>query len=284
MITDRQCHSKLKDILKNVNNIQDKIFISHIIDKQLYSYEHSCFSFTDFCDPYERSLCTSLLTAKNGFNIAYSGGYDNAERVIGIIGFEGFKKDFTPDNIVRQNLTCLKVVTSSDRLLSHRDYLGSLMGIGIERYKFGDIIVKDTSESTRIRNTEQSAFIVSKTDVADFVKANFDKVSNARAIVSETTFEELYTNIPKPVIKKIIVSSMRLDCIISSAYNCSRSEAQEYIKAKRVFVNWRLCGESDKKIYSGDMINLRGKGRLHINEPAGMTKKDRIVIEAEIFN
>ena len=258
---------KLKD---SITDESDRLFMSQMIDKQLFSRENNCFSFSDFMDPYRRSLCLSHL-CKMGQGTAqtvlFYGGYDEAERVIAI---------FLPDNndsfyqITVLPLSCLKITCSGKNTLSHRDYLGALTGLGITRDKFGDIVV-----SPDMKNT---AFVVVKSEIADYVCQNFRQAGKARAECSICDFDELFKNLTQPREYSINVASMRVDNILASAFNLVRSEAKSLISRKKVFINWRLCTSPDKKVAEGDTITLRGKGRVRIGEIKSTTRKNRIVM------
>lgn len=183
------------------------------------------------------------------------GGYEDAERKIA--GFNAEEEEFPLCYIE------IKVKTGG---LSHRDYLGSLMGLGIERCKVGDIIVSDSG-----------AVVVVHESVGDYIVNTLFPVGKANAEVRKIAREDL--NLAPKKFSDIggTVASLRLDSITAMMAGKGRSTACDLIKAGRVFINGISALKADVKINDGDLITVRGFGKAVV-EIGGRSKKDRIFV------
>lgn len=153
------------------------------------------------------------------------------------------------------------------RKLTHRDYLGSLMGLGIKREMTGDIIVK-----------ESGADIIIMKEIADFLLMNYEKAGRANLKLEITDITSLDTGTVNIEEKRDTVASLRLDNLVSSVFGLSRGKAQEAIKTGFVFVNSSQTQKPDMQLNEGDKLVLRGRGKAVLREIQGKTRKDRIYI------
>ena len=158
------------------------------------------------------------------------------------------------------------------RLLTHRDVLGSLMGLGIDRTHFGDIIV-----------TSGGAQVIVDETIADFVIQNFTKIAMVTVTVSRMELSELQPKEEKIKEVRTTVASMRLDSIASSGFSTSRTKVVEAIKAGLVQVNWQPAKGPAQEVKEGDVISLRGRGRMQIESITGTSKKGRIGVHLKRF-
>ena len=153
------------------------------------------------------------------------------------------------------------------RKLTHRDYLGSLMGLGIKREMTGDIIVKDGG-----------ADIIIMKEIADFLLMNYEKAGRANLKLEIADITSLDTGTVNIEEKRDTVASLRLDNLVSSVFGLSRGKAQEAIKTGVVFVNSSQAQKPDMQLNEGDKLVLRGCGKAILREIQGKTRKDRIYI------
>ena len=188
------------------------------------------------------------------------GGYEGAERVK-----QAFvSSDF--EGTVDFAMTACRVSWDSRyRLLSHRDVLGSLMSLGIGRERFGDIIMVDNG-----------AVILADTTLLQYLKQNFTKIAMVTVTVDEMPLSDIAPKQEKVKEIKTTVASLRLDAIASSGFGISRTKAAEAIKGERVEVNWQPAKGPDQEVGAGDIISLRGKGRMELAEITGTSRKGRI--------
>ena len=147
------------------------------------------------------------------------------------------------------------------------------MKLGLKREKIGDIIVWD-----------KGAHIIVLNEIVQFLKENLSSLTRFhKSEINIKPIEELHPcNIQKETIE-IMVSSMRLDNIISELIKTSRTKAEEIIKTERVFINYEVETKDSKTLKIGDKITVRGKGKFEIKEQVGNTKKGKYVLNIEKY-
>lgn len=254
-----------EEILKKVLRIEDRLVVAKVLDKLYLSEKTNKMTFTDFLDPHIQNVVLICLNSSDIDNYLFYGGYEGAERSIVV---------FCPSNLpISQEpelagfFKVLKINLMHRGNVSHRDYLGSLMGLGIKREKIGDILIKD-----------EHCFVIVINDIADFIRYNLDKVGNIKVEVDYVELENLQNHEQKVKEIRTTVASLRLDSVASSGFGMSRSKIAEYIRAEKVSLNWETTPSLTKTVKEGDMISIRGKGRVVLQEIGRTTKKDRISI------
>ena len=155
--------------------------------------------------------------------------------------------------------------------LSHRDYLGALMNLGVERSKFGDIIV-----------TDAKAIIFLCEEIADYVLNNLTRIRHTsvqckREEIQDISYAPSFTEL------KGTVPSVRLDTVISVAFPMSRSKLTAYITAGKVFVNGKLITNNGYRLEEGNLISVRGMGRISYEGILAETKKGRYYISVRKY-
>jgi RNA-binding protein YlmH len=155
--------------------------------------------------------------------------------------------------------------------LSHRDFLGSLMNLGIERSTLGDIKVG-----------ENEAYIFCLENVAEYICENLEKIkhTNVKCSITENVGQIF---VEKPESMSIQVASIRLDAVISKVYNKSRSECLELFRSGKVFVNGRLCENNSYALKGGEIVNARGYGKFIYNGNAKETRKGKLNVEVQVY-
>ena len=219
--------------------------------------------FSKFMDERARQLVKNVKAPGCKYH-AY-GGYDGAERkMIGCFpeGYEPLAEYFP--------LSAVKITPSDPSGLTHRDYLGSVLGLGINRDCIGDIVV-----------SEKSACVFCADSVKNFILTNLDRIGRCSATAEET----LNPEIPEKKLKRksITAASNRLDCILSAVIGTSRSKTEELIKAGRVMVNFTEAMSVHLKLKANDTVSVRGYGRFIYAGDCGTTKKGRIKVEIDIY-
>ena len=151
--------------------------------------------------------------------------------------------------------------------LTHRDYLGSLMGLGITRENIGDILVEPSG-----------AFIFVKREIADYIINNLEKIGRCGVKTIVCGCDE--ADIPKPKLREVnsTVSSLRIDAVLSAAAGISRGRAAEMIVQVLVSLNWEEINSTSKQVDEGDLISVRGIGRMRLERVGSLTRKGRIGI------
>ena len=195
------------------------------------------------------------------------GGYGDAERRI-----MAFLPDYMDEDDLAEGEGCplslLKVSSpKGSRALTHRDYLGSILGLGIKREVVGDIVVRpDGADIVILREMED--FLLS-----EYTKAGRNNLSVKTAALSALDPGEIHTEELHDT-----VASLRLDNVVGSAFRLSRGRAQEAIRQGIVYRNSMQCLKPDAEVREGDRIVLRGKGKAVLKTVGGMSRKDRINI------
>jgi RNA-binding protein YlmH len=201
------------------------------------------------------------LSGCEDIEYGFEGGYTGAERAVAV-----FYNDFSNIDAYdpKSFFKLVNINLNGRDNLSHRDYLGSLMGLGIKREKTGDIVISG-----------EHCDIVVISEIADYIFYNLDKVGNTKVNVQIKDLDEI--NVPEPKVREIsvTVASLRLDSVSAPGFGMSRSKVVDFIKAGKLNLNWEMTDNPDKLVKEGDNISIRGKGRLVIKKVGGKTKKDR---------
>ncbi|HOM01392.1 MAG TPA: YlmH/Sll1252 family protein [Acetivibrio sp.] len=257
-------------VLKGISKIDDKLLVAKILDKYTLSQKVMSNIHSDFLDPYQQNIVRKCLEMSGIRDYIFFGGFSGAERTV--VFFCPYYMPENTDSELFELFEILKIKPNTRENFSHRDYLGSLMGLGIKREKIGDILVR-----------EDFAFVVVLKDIADYIKINLTKVGNARVEIDTVNYDELETLEPK--VKEITstVASLRLDAVASAGFGISRSKIADLIRAERVSVNWETTNSLTKLINEGDTISIRGKGRVVLEKIGNTTKKDRIHVLLKKF-
>ncbi|WP_010252751.1 YlmH family RNA-binding protein [Acetivibrio cellulolyticus] len=254
-----------EEILKRISKSEDKLVVAKVLDKLLLSEKTNKLAITDFLDPHLQSVVSKCLESNNVGNYLFYGGYDGAERAV--VAFCPSNMPLIQEPELAGLFKVLKISLMHRENMTHRDYLGSLMGLGIKREKIGDILVKD-----------EHSLVVALNDIADFIRHNLDKVGNVKVEVEYLDVESLNTYEQKVKEIRTTVASLRLDSVASAGFGMSRSKIADFIKAEKVNLNWETTPSLTKLVKEGDLISIRGKGRVVLQEIGKTTRKDRISV------
>lgn len=247
---------------KYVNHIQDNsrlIEMRQILDKIEIVMNNHIVESTDFLDPYSRLLAKSILNRFGEIGYLEQGGMEDLERQIITIYPDYYYLENKDLNIMALRLR------GNIENLCHKDFLGSILGLGINRSKIGDILLhKDYVD------------IIVKKEIGDFIIFNLERVGNNKVSVEEIDLVDLSpAKSPYKEIQKTL-SSYRLDVYISGTYNLSRQESTSLIKCGNVKVNWEPIDRVAKELEVGDVISIKGYGRSIFHSIEGLSKKGRI--------
>lgn len=224
-----------------------------------------------FLDPFGQEIAETVVANFDGLRLFFEGGYQGAERMKAVLMHEEFEQ--FGGTVAGYEITCVEATWNSQfAQLSHRDVLGSLMGLGIERETVGDILV-----------ASGVAKIIVDSKIADFIVNNLQKIGN---VSTQNQIIDLATITPREERVKEIratVASLRLDSIVAAGFSMSRTRAAGDIDADKVKLNWQSVRGASKTVKEGDVISMRGRGRLEVTGIKGTTKKGRTVVELRRF-
>ena len=262
------------EILNEYKKQDDKILLSHILDKIEISKKKQEIQVTDFLDMYQIVLVRNFLKKINFSEFIFNGGFENSERKVAIFYPENIEEDEVNQEFLKKcKIIRITLPEEEKGKYVHRNYLGGIIKLGIKREKVGDILV-----------FEDGADIVVKEETAQILANELQtltRFSNSILQVKEIS------EIRKPEIKKeeinIIVPSLRLDNIVSDLARTSRNKAVQILNQERVFVNGQNETKPSKNIKVNDIITIRGKGRFVIKEIVGTTRSGRTVLRIEKF-
>ncbi len=250
-------------------NKEEQILYNHLKDLANTAFRRNYVVFSDFLTLNEQSILLSMKENLLGIHIELEGGHTLAERKIVCFKPIGVGSD-TPTP-----LCLLKVEPKNSKFsdeLTHRDFLGAILNLGIDRCKIGDIFVQNTT-----------AFIICNDLIGNFIcdhliKVRHTSVDCAITDLSDFTFEPQFTTI------KGSVSSTRLDAILALAFRTSRSKITGYIESEKVFVNGKSITSNSYMLKEGDIVSARGLGKFIISSYLSKTKKDRLFIELNLYS
>lgn len=218
--------------------------------------------FSDFLDGAEQAVIRDEVVFPVDYNVAVYGGFDDSEKkMIGVF------PQWQEPELSEFPITCLKIEGGFSRQLTHRDYLGTVMSLGIAPSKLGDIVVNDGF-----------AYVFVHNDVAKYVSDNISKIGNQGVkitAIEDTTAVEV-TRQYKTI--EAVCASGRLDAVVGAAANISRSDSSRFIAAGKVKLNHRECLKPAEEIREGDLISIRGYGRFIAYRFGNETRKGRLHI------
>lgn len=222
---------------------------------------------TSFLSPAQQEGVKRLLNAAGHPRHLFTGGYPDAERRVC-----AFLPDWQEEDGFEPPFVALRCRWQSGETLTHRDFLGSILGQGIDREKVGDLLVG-----------EDFCDIIVMEELKRYLLQSFDSAGRTKLRVEEIPLDELRP--PEKKIKAIrdTVSSLRLDAVMATGFSLSRGKAAEAVSAGRVEVNHTLCQKADRAVAEGDTLTCRGLGKCVLTRVSGLSKKGRIMIEMERY-
>ena len=251
------------NIDKIAQSQEDKVLLAKLWDKINTGIRRNIPANTCFLSPREQEMARYLFGAEAG--LQFFGGYGDAERKMLV---------YLPEYLDESSLygedspmVCLRATFFEADELSHRDFLGALMGAGIARETVGDICVGKGS----------CDFFVAA-EIAPYIEQNFLSAGRTKLHLDAVALRDAI--IPEPEVKEIMdtVASLRLDSVISSGFRIGRSLAAQYVSAGKAAIDGLPCEKPDKTISEGTKISVRGLGKIKLAAINGKTKKDRISV------
>lgn len=234
-----------------LSNIFEKIELSNKINKPIYLNEF-----------YTPNVWKALLSFEKdlGIGIGTYGIFEDSDRrAISFLPY-GFQEDL---KLYQLNLIKIKNKSPFTHL-AHSDFLGTLMGQGVKREKFGDLILKD-----------QICYVPICKDILPYIKENLVKIGGSPCVIESIDF----TNDEIPSYnfeeKIIIASSFRIDCVVSAFTGKSRAASAEMINKGAVLVDYERINEKDTDVKLNSIITVRGYGKFKIQSIQGKTQRDR---------
>jgi len=207
---------------------------------------------TKFLTPAEAAEAKRI----HGPRVALLGGFPDAERVIPI-----FEEGFDPE----ERLAAIQLRFRPQDRLGHRDILGAVLGLGLERGVLGDIAVG-----------EGVAHLVCLPHIAGFIVENLMQAGKVGLYAEKVPLSALPEATKELREQRGTVASLRLDALLAEAFRCSRGAAEELLGQRLVQLRHEECRDGDAKVREGDIISVRGRGRVKLLRVGETTRKGRV--------
>lgn len=253
---------KKETVLFYAKSYDEKLLLSHLYDNYLKSLLKNYNTYSDFFSEEKTTLIKTAFCTMTDLRFDTYGGYEGAERVISAFLANEDNKKYP--------VSCIEISGRNVEELSHRDFLGALMGLGIKREMVGDILIG------------KKCYVFVKEEISDFILLNLTKVGNSGVSVSLYNGEEIIKEERCEIISST-VESLRLDLIIARGFNIKRSDAVKFISCGKVSVSGREVLSNDYKVKENEKITLKGKGKIVFLRSNGLSKKGKIIIDIKRY-
>lgn len=241
---------------------EDKLLLSHLFDNYLKSSMKNYNTYSDFFGEEKTTLIKTAFGSLKDIKLDTYGGYEGAERVISAFLVNEDAKNYP--------VAVLEISGRGVNKLSHRDFLGALMGLGIKRETVGDIVIGE------------KCFVFVKEEIADYVIFNLSKIGNVSVNVDRYTGEEIIREEKFEIISST-VESLRLDLILTRGFNIKRSDASTFISQGKVVVSGKTVLSNDYRVKENEKITLKGKGKIIFLKASGLSKKGKTIISIKKY-
>lgn len=250
---------------------EEQQFKNRIKDLADKAFRQNVYTFTGFLGLSEQDVFWKMVEKGELSYTSHTifGGYEEAERVSVRFGTEeelGYEEEFP--------IACVHIkplMAKFADVLSHRDFLGALMNLGIERSTLGDIRVID-----------KEAYLYCLDNIAEYICENLKKVKHTNV---QSTLVTDVRQIPReePEEMTVLLPSLRLDVCLAKVYKESRNTILELFRTGKVFVNGKLCENNSKQLKDGEVVNLRGYGKFIFDGLQQETKKGKLNVKIRIY-
>lgn len=239
------------------------------------AYRREFVTFSDFLNLNEQNI---YHAAQRDFPVQTRlfGGYDGAERqMVACIPDALSSYTQTETAELQYPIACLAARPQYEKFaekLSHRDVLGAVMHLGIDRGKIGDIVYRDGAY-----------YLFCEEGIHAFLMENLIRVRHTVMKVERVENVDLSGIRPEFEEKQEMIASNRIDCIIAKAYHLSRSEAAEVIAGEQVFINGRCITNCNQSCESGGIVSVRGRGRFIFETDESLSKKGKLRVNFKMY-
>ncbi|WP_455493091.1 YlmH/Sll1252 family protein [Eubacterium sp.] len=238
-----------------------------LLKKRLAELSHRAFergytTYSTFLNLQEISILKAL---KLDSKYSLFGGYENADRCVAA---------FSNDEVYSYPIVCIKIEPLQQKFsdkLTHRDFLGALMNLGIEREMLGDI---------KILNNEGYLFCLDK--ISQYIVNNLSSIKHTSVkckIIDD--IPELFNQLPDE--EEYIVSSLRIDTVVSAVFKMSRNSASQLINQEKIFINSKTVYKDSVQLKEGDVVSVRGYGKFIYSQTVNETRKHKMVVAIRLY-
>lgn len=241
-----------KDEIADYKKLEDKVLIAN----RRNTYEE-----TDFLDPFWQNMLKSIVNSYTDMSVSFFGAYNYSERKVCVVYNSYLSEPLEEDYI---SVLAFDYKTND---IKHKDVLGKILSLGIERYTIGDIYFNNNTCTIAVKKSVEDFLI---TEFRDIKRHSIELYSPINIDIKKVR--------PNYREETIISASLRADLLVSKIYNIKRNDASSMIEKGLFKNNYRVFLRNDKPISVPSLISLRGYGRVHIDEIVGKTGKDNLRI------
>lgn len=254
----------------------EQLLEKRLLELSRLAYNRDIITYSDFLNLNELNILHSL--PKNSLYTGYVtfGGYELAERQMAAFLPDALSLRGETDihSLFTKELCILRISPLHQKYaedLTHRDYLGAMLNLGIDRSKTGDILVDG-----------KNAYLFVKPKMRDFLMDELTRIRHTTVMVTEEAFQEFHY---EPHFEEIkgTVASVRLDSLLALAFSSSRSSLTGLIEGAKVFVNGKLITSNGYQVKENDIISVRGMGKFRFCETGNMTRKNRLYVRIQKY-
>ena len=245
---------------------EEQLIEKRFLELSRLAYQREIITYTDFLNLNELDILHTLPKADIYARYVTFGGYTEAERRMAA---------FIPDALYLREespvhpFTVLRITPLHEKYaqaLTHRDYLGAILNLGINRSKMGDILIM-----------EDKAYFFAHSSLSEFLTEELIKIRHTTVLTQEVDLAT-FSFTPQYQEIKGTVASVRLDSLLSLAFSTSRNRLTGLIEGGKVFVNGRLITSNGYKVKEEDIISVRGLGKFQYKGVITATKKNRLMV------
>lgn len=242
-------------------------FVERCLDWRRQVINHYQEVVTPFLTPREQEILLQLVKKEPAIMFRVEGGINEAERCRIQLGLAEMIEFQSPIPI-----SFLRIIPHSNGRLQHQQVLGSILGLGIHRNQIGDLCP----------HANGCDMIVAE-EMCDFIRFHLERVGREKVRVEEIYSDQLIREEPRIRIKKVILSSLRLDTVVAGGFQISRKQASGLIRAEKCWVNWKIIDDPSARVEEGSYLSLRGYGRIRLIKVERETKKGKFFVRFGVF-
>ena len=266
MITKR----KRDEVLERIHDKDNKLLISKMLDKAIRFEKNNKMTYTNFLNIYELSKCIKILNKLEAKYEVYAinDDFDKKNLLFRPAENNEFK------NVI-DFVECIKIKPNKEAKLTHKDYMGAMYKFGIKEDCIGDIFAYD-----------DVAYVFLMKEIAPFVLKDLHKVGSSKVELEKMDInsDEVKNLSPKLVDKNIIISSFRVDMILTKVYNGSRTVIQQKIERNNLFVNSKQITSTNHILNEGDVVSFKKYGKIKIGKVLSKTKTGSNILNVKIYS
>lgn len=248
---------------------EERLVLARALDKLELSRRRGIPTHTPFLTLAEQEGVERLAAAAGRPRLHFWGGWPGAERKIC-----RFLPDYLEEDPAGEEgpIAAVRLPLPRGERLTHRDYLGAVLGLGLVREKVGDLLVG-----------ESGCQVLLLREAAPILLTQLDQVGRVRVRPEPLPLEELSP--PEQRVREIrdTVATLRLDAVAAAGFSTSRSKMAALIASKKLTLNGRECDKPDRAVGEGDVLACRGLGKCVLRTVSGASKKGRTVIVIERY-